>query len=128
MNLEELFGQPIHVYTRQDALNDGDLIDISELAKESSITFPVAVTRGVWAEIVEPDTAAVNRGESEEGRIWDILTMLKVGIARSKDGRVVHFSVVATKNGRNKTHQLRAECGPGDNMEPVITILLPHED
>lgn len=128
MSLEELFGAPIHVHTRQDLLNDGDLIDISNLAKEAGIKFSVAVTRGVWGEVVEPDEVAINRGESKEGRTWDVLTMLRFGMLNSKGGSVVHFSVIATKNGREEVRKLRAECGPGDNMEPVITVLLPNED
>jgi hypothetical protein len=33
-----------------------------------------------------------------------------------------------TMNGRQKELTLKAICGPGDNMEPVITIMLPDED
>ena len=31
-------------------------------------------------------------------------------------------------HGRPHLVELRAVCGPGDNYEPVITIMLPNED
>jgi hypothetical protein len=29
---------------------------------------------------------------------------------------------------RQKTITLKATCGPGDNLEPVITVMFPDED
>ena len=39
----------IHSYTRQQAIEDGVLMDVSETAKEAGVRFPVALTRAVWA-------------------------------------------------------------------------------
>jgi hypothetical protein len=58
MNMEELFGAPIHVHTRQMLLDDGDLIDVSKLGREAGFKFPIAVSRRVWGEVVEPDKQA----------------------------------------------------------------------
>jgi hypothetical protein len=33
-----------------------------------------------------------------------------------------------TERTKQETVQLKAVCGPGDNAEPVITIMLPDED
>jgi hypothetical protein len=38
----------IHSYTRTDALRDGVLIDVSAVAREAGIRYPVALTRAVW--------------------------------------------------------------------------------
>ena len=43
----------IYAYTRAQAIEDGELVDVSETARESGIKFPVAVTRAVWAKYVE---------------------------------------------------------------------------
>src|SRR3972149_219225 len=43
--MNEVFGDPISVYTRAQALEDGQLVDVSETAKEAGIRFPVALTR-----------------------------------------------------------------------------------
>jgi len=37
----------IFSYTRAQAIEDGVLVDVSELAREASFRYPVAVTQGV---------------------------------------------------------------------------------
>ena len=64
-------GEVIFSYTRAQAIADGVLMDVSELAQESGFRFPVAVTAGVWAECVAvPDGV---EGQDETGRLWDVL-------------------------------------------------------
>ena len=38
----------IDAYSRAQALEEGVLVDVSVLAREAGIKFPVAVTRAVW--------------------------------------------------------------------------------
>ncbi len=129
MTMAELFGPVISSYTRADAIADGVLIDVSETASEAGIVFPVAVTSAVWAEYV-----AVPEGvqcQDEAGRLWDILWMLKCAIKSGPSGSFISFGVHVRNDNRNRTpplRQLKAVCGPGDNAEPVITIMLPEED
>jgi hypothetical protein len=118
----------IDVYTRSQAIEDGVLVDVSETAREAGIKFPVAVTRAVWDDIVEPDEIATSHGESSSGRLWDVLWMLRVAIKQGMDGDTVRYYMLATKEGRKRKVELKAVCGPGDTMEPVITIMLPDED
>ena len=128
--MNELFTSEdiIDVYTRAQAIEDGVLVDVSETAKEAGIKFPVAMTRAVWCEIVEPDAIAKSHGESERGRIWDVLWMLRVAIKAGMDGDTIRYYLLATKDGRKHKVELKAVCGPGDTLEPVITIMLPNED
>ena len=42
----------IYAYTRKDALNDGVQIDVSEVAREAGLKFPVYLTRAVWENYV----------------------------------------------------------------------------
>ncbi|UOE58030.1 DUF6573 family protein [Cytobacillus oceanisediminis] len=127
--MENIFGDYISIYTRAEALADGELVDVTSTAREAGFKFPVAVTRSVWDGIVKPDKTAENRGESESGRLWDILFMLLVAIKRGQgDTSMVKYKVIATHKGRHKTHELVAVIGPGDTPEPVLTIMLPGED
>jgi type I site-specific restriction endonuclease len=41
----EIFGEPIHSYTRADAFADGYLVDVTDTAREAGFRFPVALTR-----------------------------------------------------------------------------------
>jgi hypothetical protein len=120
----------IHQYTRADALRDGVLIDVSETAREASIRWPVALTVAVWAKCV-----AVRPGvlcQDEAGRLWDIVWMLRCAIRGSHDGaRELRFGVHVRNDNLERTPplvRLKAVCGPGDDGEPVITIVLPQED
>ncbi len=38
----------IHRYSRADAIRDRVLIDVSAIAREAGIRYPVALTRAVW--------------------------------------------------------------------------------
>ncbi|PXV79112.1 DUF6573 family protein [Nitrosomonas eutropha] len=38
----------IHTHTRAQLIEDGDLIDVSETAREAGFMVPVAITRAVW--------------------------------------------------------------------------------
>jgi hypothetical protein len=121
------FGDVIYSYTRAQSDRDGVLVGVTDTAKEMGFKFPVAVTSSVW-QIIVPDNAAESLGESTSGRLWDCLWMLFVAIKRGGNGGTVPFEFIATEEGRQKLVRLKAVCGPGDNMEPVITITLPSED
>ncbi len=131
MTPEDLFADApvIYAYTRAQALDDGVLIDVSETAREAGITFPTAVTCRVWNEVVVPPLRAKARGESEEGRLWDVIWLLRCAIAKARAGAdVIHYQLIATdERGRKKTRRLSARCGPGDTIEPVITVMLDGE-
>ena len=120
----------IFSYTRAQAIADGVLVDVSKLAKEAGFRFPVAVTAAVWAECVAvPDGVA---GQDETGRLWDVLNMLRFAIAsQQKDSERVDFAVHVRKDnseGFPPLVRLYALCGPGDDAEPVITVMQPGED
>ena len=120
----------ISSYTRAQALEDGVLVDVSETAREAGIKFPVALTRAVWANYVEVSEGVVAQDES--GRLWDILWMLRCQISRSQ-GDTLHFQLYVRNHNREQLTRrdlvtLKAICGPGDDAEPVITIMLPDED
>lgn len=87
----------------------------------------MALTRAVWDAYVEVPPKA--EGQDEAGRLWDVLWMLRDGIRRSNGGSVIEYCLyVRNDNRRPKRVFLKAICGPGDDAEPVITVMLPSED
>lgn len=127
MDLTELFGEPISVYTRAQAIEDGVLVDVSETAREAGLKYPAAITRAAWAKYVEVPRGV--EGQDEPGRLWDIVHMLRVAIARGVGGSVIRYPLyVRNDNRRPRLVTLKAICGPGDSAEPTITIMLPEED
>jgi hypothetical protein len=67
------------------------------------------------------------RGQDFAGRLWDVFWMLLVAM-KSHPGPTskVQFAVLVHSRGLRRVH-LKSNCGPGDNAEPVITIMLPNE-
>lgn len=112
-------------YSRKQAIEDGVLVDISSIAKEAGIRFPIAVTRGVFG-ILE-DTSGP--GQDFQGRAWDMLMIFRLE-ARKCEGDEIHFAPLFVMNGKAKPESVAmwAKCGPGDDMAPVITIMLEGED
>ena len=143
-----LFGKPIHVYTRAQAIADGVLVDLTTamddkgqlLCQQAGFKVPVAITRNAWAQTVEaggswrPDGDAevleLKGGQSLTGRLWDLLWMLRAASGKAGNSDRVHFQVLVDVNGdgHHETVDLWALCGPGDDAKPVITIMLVGED
>ena len=73
----------LYAYTRKQALADGVQSDVSEVAREAGLTFPVYLTRAVSENYVRvPDGV---RCLDESGRLWDVVWMLR-GAARRTSG------------------------------------------
>jgi hypothetical protein len=118
----------MHRYTRAEALADGVLIDVSAVAREAGIRWPVALTSAAWERCVAVP-AGVNC-QDEAGRLWDLCWMLALAARRSKCAEV-RFGIHVRNDNREGTPplvRLKALSGPGDNGEPVITVMMPDED
>ena len=125
--IHPLFGPVIVTCTRQDAIRDGILIDVSEIAAKLGIRLPTAVTQTVWERIVVPPEA-VKGIQDEKGRLWDIIWMFLCAALGSKSPEI-QFSVMLKDSYNRPARQtvLKAVIGPGDQAEPVITIMMPFE-
>ena len=98
----------IFSYTRADAIADGVLKDVSELATEAGFRYSVALTQGVWAECVAVHED--DEGQDEQGRIWDILNVLRYRFRGAGDESVLFFEVLIAKGGKPpKSVRLRLE-------------------
>ncbi len=121
----------IYAYTREQALDDGVLVDVSEMAREAGIRYPVAVTASVWATI-EAIPEKLKGVQDVQGRLWDVLSMFRFAARMARvDGDTLFYDLHMDRNeGGRRVRKLRlkAVCGPGDNWEPVVTIMLPDED
>ena len=125
-----VFGELIHKYTRAQAIEDGVLVDVTETAKEAGIKFPVAVTIAVHGGYVVPDERSRRWGQSESGRLWDVLSVFRFYAKTAKPATdTITFPVTFIMKERQRHNvMLKAMIGPGDAGEPVVTIMLPNED
>lgn len=132
--LAEFFGEPIHTYTRAQAIEDGMLVDVSQTAKEAGFSISVAMTAGAWADAVEWTDKDSQRQtfQNESGRLWDVLWMAICAARRQQGKSEIHFQFYRVPRG-GRGHMARLttltmKIGFGDESEPVITIMMPHED
>src|ERR1041384_62970 len=95
------FGEVISSYSRQQAIEDGFLVDVSTVAKEAGIKFPTALTNAVWAEYVEVPAGV--EAQDEQGRLWDILWMFR-NAARHFDGDTLRFQLYVRNDNRSEEH------------------------
>ena len=122
----------ISQYTRADAIRDGVLFDVSETseARELRFRFPIALTSAVWNQCVEVPEGV--HCQDWHGRLWDVLFMMKGAIRSAKPGSSTIYFELHVRNdnkpGIPPLVRLKAHCGPGDDAEPVITIMFPDED
>ena len=120
----------IYAYTRKQAVEDGEQVDVSTTAAEAGIRFPVFLTRRVFdAYVTVPPNVT---GQDEDGRLWDILWMLRSAIksGRSDGDRIAYSLYVRNDNRRPRLVQLVAVCGAHDMDAPesAITVMMPGED
>lgn len=130
--IQSVFGDIISSYSRAEAIRDGVLVPVpADLMADAGIVFPVCLTDSVYSGYINPSNLADLPGQSVEGRMWDLLWMLRVSI-KAGDGRGdrMSYSVLfQMEPGKEQVSvDLISACGPGDQGEPVITIMLPGED
>jgi hypothetical protein len=118
----------IHSYTRQQAIEDGVLVDITPIAEEAGLKFPVALTRGVYESYVAVPPGV--RGQDVEGRLWDLLWLLNLAIrCQRPQGPVLHYELLVRNDNRKaRKVELKAVCGPADDGSPCLTVMHPWED
>lgn len=117
----------IFTYTRAQAIEDQVLVDVTKMAKEAGFRFPVALTRECWNKCVAVPPGAESH-QDWQGRLWDVLMVMHVGCRANRDCSEFLFTL-SVHNGRELEEvTLKALCGPGDEWEPVITVMMPHED
>ena len=142
-DMREIFGEVISEYTRAQAVEDGVLVDVSKLAYEAGFKWPVAVTRAVYDRYIAVPEELKGQ-QDENGRTWDILWMMWVNVRTGKiTGSQGEFKLLVRlpesaewqtsearqdEDPRLRLITLKSVSGPGDNGEPVITIMLPFED
>ena len=124
------FGDVVYSYTRAQAVADGVQVEVSKVAAEAGIRFPVFLTRTVFDAYVAvpPDVS----GQDEAGRLWDVVWMLRFAIQRTKRGveRLPFALYVRNDNHAAKLIKLIAVAGPLDidDPKPAITVMMPDED
>ncbi len=123
----------IYVYTRTQALADGVLVDVSQMALEAGFRYPTAITADLHARI-NPNEREKALGQSYEGRLWDVVFLASFAARRSGtqdrcsfDVRLFEADEAPPHLAHRRTLSLWMVVGPGDEGGPVITIGFPED-
>jgi hypothetical protein len=126
----DIFGPVLYTYSRSQAVADGLQVEVSKVAEEAGIRFPVFLTSAVYDSFVRVPPGVA--GQDEAGRLWDVVWMLRFAIRKAQHGqaRLPFALYVRNDNKAPRLIKLVAMCGPLDidDPRPAITIMLPDED
>lgn len=124
---DDRLGRDIYRYTRQEAIHDGYLLDITETARRHALlNSPTVITLGLWKTLAgnEPFTADHPALKDLcDGLAFEI-SGLAIGNDWSEDGVTLRFKF------STGSRQLSAKLvlGPAYGGLLVVTIMLPSED
>lgn len=136
INPTNIFGEVIYSYTRAQAIEDGVLVDVSEMAREAGFVWPVAMTAAAWEDCVawtEEDSRRQTY-QDQSGRLWDVIWMASRALKAADRGgeQSCLFQLYRIPRGgrgvRPCLATLKVMAGPGDEWKPAITIMKPDED
>lgn len=110
--LGAIFGEPIHVYTREQAIEDGVLVDarIGDLAEVTAQHVPggapVVMTAGLFG-LIEKAVGHPRACNDWRGVWHDVLWMSRPALRRAvADMNTAGFRVIITGTGRRRLHTL----------------------
>ena len=86
MTFQDFFGEPISIYTREEALRDGVLVDVTELAHRNGFKVaPVAFTRALWAKC-EGDNEELDTVRSRAAEVlWSAYERVSVALRNANE-------------------------------------------
>ena len=116
------FGEVVYSYSRRQALEDGVLVDLSELPiSKQHWKIQIATTATVWNLI---EDAIANDGKDRDGILHDLYCLAKAKIPTKTPTDRINFRGTVGKT----THNFILHCGPGDSPVPCLTLMLPSDD
>jgi len=119
----------IHRYTRAQAIADGVLVDVTAQAKGCGFKLPVAMTSTLFADCESwADGADWGNGEptAEQFVRW-LLCFACETIRASKETGTDRLTLSLSHFAGHPTCAL-IHIGPGDEGEPVVTLMYPGEE
>ncbi|WP_291329777.1 DUF6573 family protein [Desulfovibrio sp. UCD-KL4C] len=129
--LDDSLFNVIFSYTIKQAIEDGNLLDVTKQAKETGFKVPVAVSLNLYANYITPPTGLEGEGQSIEGRLHDLFIMCMLAIQKQLNESRVNFKVLfLMKSQPRSLEEVEVVCqiGPDDDMKPCITLMLPEDD
>lgn len=125
--------------SRQEALQQGFLIEVSSVAQNAGYRFPVALTRALWRDVNAAPDSLMGRDyggviQTPDNRLWHLLLDLAYQIDRDAAPDESAFVARILMPTADPAGQVWSRCsiryslGLGDDGEAVATIMRPGEE
>jgi len=115
-------------------IEDGRLVEVpAALARQAGLVVPVGILTEVWHDCVAWGDMDSERQVPQDqiGRLWDLLTVLQVR-AKAGGGSTIFFTISRIprdgKSTQTEDVRLTSVIRPGDDPNPVLTIMFPDQD
>lgn len=130
VSVHEIFGNVISSYSRQQAIEDGVLVDLmqdemTEVCRQH-YKYPIACTSAVFS-IMQKAVENKRWCNDYAGVLHDMLYMSRKKY-RELDSTSRVFVVIIRGAGQKIFHTFKMVCGPDDDGSPCMTIMLTSED
>ena len=112
--LTEMFGEPISVYTWQDAVNDGTFVEVTGIAKNFGYIYPIAFTRTFYNRFAE----GMSNLDSDNRIMSILLRVASVIKGRPSDDFPIFFEL------DGESCMVATEGRSMENPEPILTVML----
>ena len=116
---DDFWGEPVSAYTRQQAIEDGVLVDVTALAKETGFRIPVAFTAAVWSACDRSDDGNEGTQARAHDVLWMAILRIRSALQREEGEGSFPFQVIIERT----THRLWVVSHPAKGF----TIGLPED-
>lgn len=129
----EVYGDDVFCFSRAKAIQEGELIDVTEAAIKAGFKLPVAVTHAAWSSYIERLEEDEHRQtiKEREARLKDLLLRLYFECRCNPWQSSFLFRLLIIPKGiysaKPTQIELKAIIGGDENGDAFITVMLPYE-
>ena len=116
----------ISSYTQTQAIEDGVLHLVPKEISRVYFRYPVILSDSLMT-VIELSLKDKRFMNDYRGVMHDVLFMAQLAAKRGKGESALKTKVTITGAGPKSVYDLLIVCGPGDDMQPTITIMFPED-
>jgi len=118
--------------SRKNFIEQGLQKDVSDIAKQAGLIFPVFVTIRMWDKCIHWEGKDIVIDDDEKRRLLNVLNNLVYFLRvhrQSSRSNVIYFNVPIEKDNEQGNVMILSHVGPIDayDQTPCITVMLPEE-
>ncbi len=119
-------------FDRNEALEDGLQIDISDHIKSAGLLIPTYITKQLWYEVIKLDTTTNDLNTEEDKRLKEVISKLIYYLRthrQSSKSNMIYFNVEFNREGEKQNFDLVSNLGVIDDNDsnPCITLFMSGE-